>query len=172
MQRREFLAGGGLFAASAAWPVHAMAMAPAPLIVLFDGRAPEARRFAQVLRRQGAAAFDIEADMARLWYGALRRGSSQGRRVRIAGLASWADFVVARGCAMEAGFTLTHHAVHDLAGPSHKVIRSDRASVEATLAAAEAAWPEALASLMAGLPAPSARVRATRSGTLASWAIS
>lgn len=150
MQRRRFMASvGGLIAvgAGALHPALA-ATADAPEIAVFDGRFDDARRFAAALQRRGATAFDIKGDLARLWYGPLQAALVGGRRPRIAGLASWADFVVARGLAAEARLTLMHHAVHDLAAPD---------------------WPATLAALHGGAVAGPAAAR--RTGTLVSWTI-
>jgi len=149
MQRRQFImAAGGLIAAGALAP--AIAAADAPDIALYDGRNEDARRFAEALTRRGAAAFDIQGDLARLWYGPLKPAFAAGRRPRIVGLATWADFVVARGLAREAGLTLVRHEFHDRARPD---------------------WPKQLAALAGGALPPSA-APAGRSGVLVSWVIS
>ena len=154
MRRRRFLAAagaaaGGLVLAGAGGLEAALAAPSAtPYIVLFDGRAPDARRFAEALRRGGAAAFDIRGDLARLWYGPLQQAFAGGRRPRIAGLASWADFVVAKGLAAESRLTLARHAVHDLAA---------------------ADWQRTLAALAGN--AVQARGDGRSSGTLVSWLI-
>lgn len=155
MLRRQFLAAtgaaaGGLAIAGASGLHAALAASTAtPDIVLFDGRAPDARRFAEALQRRGASAFDIQGDLARLWYGPLRQAFSGGRRPRITGLATWADFVVAKGLAAEARLTLARHTVHDLAAPD---------------------WPGVLAAL-SGNAAPARPGAVRSSGTLVSWLI-
>ena len=117
MQRRQFIVAAGGLAAAGAGLLGPAAAAPAdtPDIALFDGRFDDARRFGETQRRRGAAAFDIQADLARLWYGPLKTAVAGGRRPRIAGLATWADFVVAKGLARESGLRLTAHALHDRA---------------------------------------------------------
>jgi len=118
MQRRQFMAAAGGLIAVGAGAIHPALAAPAdaPEIALFDGRFEEARRFAGMLRARGATAFDIKGDLARLWYGPLRGALASERRPTIAGLATWADFVVARGLAAEGRLTLVHHAVHARGG--------------------------------------------------------
>jgi hypothetical protein len=152
MQRRQFIvAAGGLIAAGAGALGPAVAApADAPDIALYDGRFEDVRWFGEALRRRGAAAFDTRADLARLWYGPLQRAFDGGRRPRIAGLATWADFVVARGLAREARLTLVRHELHDRARPD---------------------WPRTLAALSGGA-LPDSTVPAQRSGMLVSWVIS
>lgn len=151
MQRRQFMAAAGGLIAVGAGALHPALAAPAdaPDIVLYDGRFEDARRFAEALRRRGAAAFDIQGDLARLWYGPLKPAFGDGRRPRIAGLATWADFVVARGLAREARLTLVRHDLHDRAAPD---------------------WPRSLAALAGGAVPPPGP--AQRSGMLVSWLIS
>ena len=152
MQRRQFMAAAGGLIAVGAGALHpALAMpAPAPDIALYDGRCEDARRFADALQRRGAQAFDIQGDLARLWYGPLKPAFAAGRRPRVAGLATWADFVVARGLAREAGLTLVRHDLHDRAAPD---------------------WPKQLAALSGDVrSAPTAATG--KSGMLVSWLIS
>jgi hypothetical protein len=165
MRRRDVLAGA---AGLAVLPAMGWAAGSATRrIALYDSRWPEALRFAQTLQRCGALAFDIRGDLATLWYGPLRQAFEGGRSFRIVGLASWADLVVAQGLAAEAHLRLTRQAIHDLSGPSHRILRSDDPALAARLCAAGAAWPEVLA----GGQRPTSPQTSCRTGTLASWTI-
>ena len=103
MNRRQILAA----AAAAGVPVPALAAA-GPALAVFDERYAEARAFAAAQRRRGAVVIEAQADVGRLWYGPVRAALARGERPRIAGLTTYADFVVIRGCAAEARLRLSH----------------------------------------------------------------
>ena len=111
LRRREVLKGtAGLAAAQALLAAPASAAARAadapPDIAVFDARYPESRAFAEAMAARGAALFNVAGDVARLWYGPLARALAEGRRPRIAGLTTYSDLVVVRGCAAEARMRL------------------------------------------------------------------
>jgi hypothetical protein len=79
------------------------------IAVIYDERHPEARTFAENLRRHGAAPFPTRGDATGLWYGgALRQNAGA-----IAGLTSWSDFVIARSCGREFGLRVVFEQPHD-----------------------------------------------------------
>jgi len=83
--------------------------APPIVAVIYDERHRDAKVFAARLRRDGAVAFPAGGDSAGLWYGELatllrRHGG------RVAGLTSYADFVVARSCGREQALRLVFEA--------------------------------------------------------------
>jgi hypothetical protein len=175
IDRRELFGAAALAAApltlsAGAW---ARGTAAAPAVALYDARYDEAHRFAAALAGSGALELETGRDLASLWYGRLRRTALAWPGLRIAGLATCADFQVIAGCAAESRLKLVHHAVHDgRGGASHRVLRG---SLAAPLSAAGPAWPEALAAALAGAPppapAPASRSGEAYPGTLVSWMI-
>ncbi len=168
MRRRDFLIVTGALASPLAPAAAALAQgrAGAPDLVIYDARYDACRRFAGALAARGSTTAPAHTDVARLWYGPLRaRAAGAG----IAGLTTWADFQVIRGCAAEARLTLRHVAFHGSAG-AHRIERGDRRTLPA-LTAAGADWPEALAGLIGGAPARSSPAPQPnpRRGALVSW---
>ena len=144
---------------------------PAPGIVVFDARYDQARRFAAAFEKSGAVALEAGRDVASLWYGRLQKTMASHPGLRLAGLATDADFQVIRGCAAEARLDLVHHAIHDGRRALHHHVLRGPATAEA-LAAAGLGWPEALAARLGGATsAPNAAKGAHYPGTLVSWMI-
>jgi hypothetical protein len=171
IDRRELMlaagAAGAIAAPHAAW---AQTLRAAPAVALYDGRYQAARRFAAALTGSGALALETDRDVAQLWYGRLQRIVTGYPGLRIAGLATEADFQVIRGCAAEARLTLAHHAVHDgRPGFAHRTLRGP--DQDHLLAAAGSGWPEALASRLTGAAASPGRAGGTDPVTLVSWLI-
>jgi hypothetical protein len=76
------------------------------LTVIYDERFAEARAYAAAIRPLGAALFATRGDTGALWYGPV------GARIRrlggcVAGMTTYADFVLAKGCGRELGLRPT-----------------------------------------------------------------
>ncbi len=170
MRRRDLLVAAGSLAGPALLPSAGVARARSavPDLVMFDARYEAARRFAGALAASGSAVVETQIDLARLWYGGVRSSRVDRRRIRIAGLTTWSDFVVIQGCAAEERRRLQWVAFHDPAR-SHRVSRGD-GRLEATLTAAGGGWPEALATAIgaSGRSAPPRRADGERVA-LVSW---
>lgn len=148
IDRRDLmLAAGALAAPHGAW---ARGVSAAPAVALYDARYDEARRFAAALSRAGALQLETGRDVAVLWYGRLQHLAVAYPGLRLAGLATGADFLVIRGCAAEARLTVAHHAIHE-GGMHHRTIRGEDHA--AALSRAGVGWPEALAARLVGAPA-------------------
>jgi len=171
--RRELIAAAALVAPLALPSLAHASVESDPQIVLFDARYGEGRRFARELQRSGAIALETNRDTAALCYGALRKAVRAHPGLRIAGLATHADFQVIWGCAAEARLELTHHAIHNgRGGLSHRTLRGGRQAADLT--AAGVAWPEVLAASLAGFragPPPLPSTERSYPGTLVSWMI-
>ena len=170
MRRRDVLVAAGSIAAPAVLPCAGIARArpAAPDLVMFDARYEAARRFAGALAASGSAVVETQTDVARLWYGVVRSGWVANRRIRMAGLTTWSDFVVIQGCAAEERRRLQWVAFHNPA-QSHRVSRGDR-RLEAVLTAAGGGWPETLATAVGASGRSRSRRRAdSERVALVSW---
>jgi hypothetical protein len=97
--------------------------ATARLIVVQDGRYPSSRRHAEALARQAHLIIDAGEDVARLWYRGLAASAAR-TPLAFAGLTTWSDFVVLRGCAAEAGLRRSRHElVRDTGGNGCTLVR-------------------------------------------------
>ena len=79
-------------------------------IVVYDGRYPVCDRYARASGAPPRDLIDTRDDVARCWYGGLA-DAARRERVELAGLTTWADFVVLRGCAAEAGLRATDYEI-------------------------------------------------------------
>jgi hypothetical protein len=95
--------GATLGVAGAAWLARSSAHAAVGrLVVVQDGRFASSRRHADGLARRAHRTIDAREDLARLWYRELRLEATR-TPLAFAGLTTWSDYVVLRGCAAEAG---------------------------------------------------------------------
>jgi hypothetical protein len=96
--------------------------APA-LIVVQDGRYATSRRYAAARAPRALRVLEARADLARQWYGELRPLAAR-TPLQLAGLTSWSDFLVMRGCAVECGLrAATHELVRDGGGAGRTLVR-------------------------------------------------
>ncbi|MFZ1203159.1 MAG: twin-arginine translocation signal domain-containing protein [Candidatus Acidiferrales bacterium] len=119
---------------------------------LFDGRYSSCRTFANALAREGAAVFDVGADVALLWYGPLRDHFT-AHAGSVAGLTTQSDFVVSQSFGRERGLSLKYEGVHDSRG-SRAITHRLRGlmnvdGVGAALRHTDSQWSEKLASALA-----------------------
>ncbi|MFO1265598.1 MAG: hypothetical protein U1F67_01570, partial [Rubrivivax sp.] len=92
-------------------------------VVVQDGRYAASRRHAAALAPQSVRVLEAQADLARQWYGGLRAEVARAP-LRFAGLTTWADFLVMRGCAAECGLRrATHELVRDVDGTGRTLVR-------------------------------------------------
>jgi hypothetical protein len=95
----------------------------ATLIAVQDGRYVASRRYAAELAVRAPRTLEARADLARQWYGGLRAAAARGP-LRFAGLTTWADFLVMRGCAAECGLRQARHElVRDAGGRGCTLVR-------------------------------------------------
>jgi hypothetical protein len=142
------LLASGASAISSAAELHG----PRISAVLFDGRYSSCRAFANAQAREGAAAFDVGADVALLWYGPLRDHLAKNGG-SVAGLTTQSDFVVSKSFGRELRLSVKYEGVHDSRG-SRAIAHRLRSPVNvddlsATLRRADSSWGEALASALA-----------------------
>lgn len=158
MDRRKFLRDAGVLTVSAA-ALAASATAtsafepgrPPINAVLFDRRYSACREFAGALAREGAKAFDVQPDVAVLWYGPLRDHLA-ARGGCVAGLTTFADFAVSQSFGRDYQLSLRHEGAHDGRG-SNIVTHRLRAAeildgIAAALRTADSEWAEALAAAL------------------------
>jgi hypothetical protein len=124
VRRRDVLIAGGLAAPMMLSAGRGSAAAAAagkarPDIAVFDGRHEASRRWARQLEQTGVTVIDARRDVARLWYGPLKRVRGRGGRPVIAGLTTWADFQVLSGCAAEARLAVSHELTQG-SGPAER----------------------------------------------------
>jgi len=153
--RRGFigLAAGAPLAMGAlpAWGQRADAGA---LLILFDPTMAASARLADQVRKHGAAVLALSGDRIRF----MRDVVASRPRV-IAGMTSYADFLLLSGTAAESGFRLDSHAQHrNITCATHRCFGRWRRA-DGMLDASADAWPEAMAALMTGAP-PSPRTDA------------
>jgi hypothetical protein len=181
LDRRTFVKLG-LAAATTAGIASAEARATESLLVFFDGRYSDSRRFAESFASLGVERFDTASDMAQLWYSQLR-SQVQARPLRMTGLTAHSDLFVLERCAADARMKLRFEAFHDCRGAAtvtHWLNRGDDTSA-LVLTNAGTEWPAVLGHSIledAGLQRlPPLRlttggVRASdHPGTLVSWLI-
>jgi hypothetical protein len=72
------------------------------LVVVHDGGFESSRRHADGLALHAHRTIDAREDLARLWYRELRLEAARAP-LEFAGLTTWSDYVVLKGCAAEAG---------------------------------------------------------------------
>lgn len=159
LDRREFLKDASALTVSAALAASgasaastAAARGPRVSAVLFDGRYSSCRDFADALARQGAAAFDVRADVAAVWFGPLRdRLAECGGSV--AGLTAHSDLTVSRSCARELGLALCYEGAHDSRGSiatAHRLRgRANIGAIASALRHGDSDWSESLARAIA-----------------------
>lgn len=181
VDRRTFVKLG-IAAATAAGIPSADARPDEWLLVFFDGRYSDSRRFAGAFGSSRVERFDTACDVAYLWYSRLR-ARAQDHAVRLAGLTTHSDLFVLERCAADARMKLRFEAFHDCRGAStltHWLNRGDERSAVA-LSTGGADWPDVLAHSIledAGLQRHSPLRMATaveraadHPGTLVSWLI-
>jgi hypothetical protein len=183
LDRRTFVKLGLAAATTtAASIVSAEARAAESLLVFFDGRYSDSRRFAESFASSGVERFDTASDVAQLWYSRLR-SQAQTRPLRMTGLTAHSDLFVLERCAADARMKLRFEAFHDCRGAetvTHWLNQGDERSAFALVTAGND-WPAVLAHSVledAGLQRQSplrltttiARA-ADHPGTLVSWLI-
>jgi hypothetical protein len=95
----------------------------APLIVVQDAGYAASRQHAAALAPQATRVLEARADLARQWYGELRAAATR-TPLQFAGLTTWSDFVVMRGCAAECGLrTASHELLRDAGGAGRTLVR-------------------------------------------------
>jgi hypothetical protein len=93
------------------------------LVVVHDGRFESSRRHADGLARHAHRIIDAREDLARLWYRELRLEAAR-TPLAFAGLTTWSDYVVIRGCAAEAGLRESRHElIRDAGGRGCTLVR-------------------------------------------------
>jgi hypothetical protein len=160
LDRRTFLKDAGALTASAA-----LIASGAPGIgaasepngqrisaVLFDGRYPSSRAFADTLSRKGARAFNVQPDAATLWYGPLRDHLARCGGC-VAGLTTFSDAMLSQSFGRDLGLSLRYEGAHDSRG-SDVLMHQLRASagvdeIAGALRGADSDWAEALAGALA-----------------------
>jgi hypothetical protein len=123
VNRRDLLTGVAAVAGAAVLPRIELGVEPLRLAaVVVDRRYPELRQFHETL--QGSAARVIDAaDLCRHWYG----DNMVEAGMAIAGLTTWIDFIVMRGCARETGLPTTligDHASVSAEAIAHTCVQS------------------------------------------------
>jgi hypothetical protein len=132
--RRRML--GATFGLAGAWGIGALAArgdgaaiagvaaaTATTLIVVQDGRYAASRRHAEALAPRAARTLEARSDLARQWYGGLRAVAAR-TPLSFAGLTTWSDFLVMRGCAAECGLrAATHELVRDVDGTGRTLVR-------------------------------------------------
>lgn len=93
------------------------------LIVVQDSRHAASLRHAAALAPRAARLLDAREDLARLWYGGLRAHAERAP-LALAGMTSWSDFLVLRGCAAECGLrAATHELLRNVDGSGRTLVR-------------------------------------------------
>ncbi|MCC7410586.1 MAG: hypothetical protein IT495_02980 [Gammaproteobacteria bacterium] len=93
------------------------------LILVQDGRYAASRGYATARAPQALRVLEARADLARQWYGELRALAAR-TPLQFAGLTSWSDFLVMRGCAAECGLrAATHELVRAAGGTGCTLVR-------------------------------------------------
>lgn len=182
MDRRTFSKLSLATAATAGIPLVGAGLAQ-PLLVFFDPRYSDSRRFADSFTAMGGERINTASDIAYLWYSRLQARAEHGT-LPMAGLTTHSDLLVLERCAADAKLRLRFEAFHDCRGAStitHVVTQRCGHSTAATLAAADTDWAAALArSIMhdvgphrlSPLRLTTTAARATdHPGTLVSWLI-
>ena len=127
---------GATFGLAGAWGIGALAArgdgaaiagvaaaTATTLIVVQDGRYAASRRHAEALAPRAARTLEVRSDLARQWYGGLRAVAAR-TPLSFAGLTTWSDFLVMRGCAAECGLrAATHELVRDVDGTGRTLVR-------------------------------------------------
>ena len=201
MKRRDFLKNAGAAIVPAALPAALWGSSPsaatgeatrpadrlvvreqAPIAaVLYDERYADCRAFAAALERRGVKAFATNQDAVALWYGPLRvhLESSPGR---VAGLATYADFLSSIACGRElayairfeghhdarSGGMLTHHLVTWPDASGNSVGIADPRDISMSLAAGD--WATQLAEALWRIPEPAPASRMPESSKVAAHA--
>ncbi|HEX4002563.1 MAG TPA: twin-arginine translocation signal domain-containing protein [Candidatus Acidoferrales bacterium] len=159
LDRRTFLKDAGALAVSAALlapgasPIAFADASRGPRIAaaLFDGRYSSCREFANALARQGAAAFDVGADVALLWYGPLGDHLARSGGA-VAGLTTHSDFAVSQSFGRQLRLLSKYEGAHDSRGSctiTHRLRGlADADQVGAAPRLADSHWGEALASAL------------------------
>jgi hypothetical protein len=159
LDRRRFVA---LAAATPLVATHAQASSVARPILLFDPALAAAVQIGDAARARGADVRAIAGDRVR--YAAALLAA---RPARLAGITSYADFLLLSGAAEETGLRLTGSTRH--CDGVHRCSGAF-APARAMLYAAGDAWPAALADLLLGIGDGGAPVRVgSARASLVSW---
>ncbi len=94
--------------AAAARPDAATLPGAPRLVVVQDGRYAASRRHADELAPRAQLLVDARDDLARLWYRDLAASAAR-TPLMFAGLTTWSDYLVLKGCAAEAGLRAARH---------------------------------------------------------------
>jgi hypothetical protein len=180
LDRRTFVKLG--LAAATTASVASAKVGAGALLVFFDGRYSDSRRFAESFASSGVERFDTASDVAQLWYSRLS-SQAQNRPLRMTGLTAHSDLSVLERCAADARMKLRFEAFHDCRGAAtitHWLRNGDDTSA-LVLTNAGTDWPALLGHSIledAGLQRLSPLRLATggarasdHPGTLVSWLI-
>jgi hypothetical protein len=144
LSRRRFVVTSSLALATLALrPASSAPMggSPAPRVV-FDPNVDAAVRFASVARQHGSDCHPMTGDRYRFARGLLAMAD---RRDMIAGLCTYADFLVLTGTIQELHYRLVGHGTHGVQHHCH----GELTGCEGDLARQPASWPEVLATYIA-----------------------
>jgi hypothetical protein len=163
-------------AALVAAPAAAKAKAAARFdVVIFDSRHAESRRFAQVMTKTGATAYDVADDIGQIWFGPL---SGVDGKTRVCGLTAHSDFFVSTSLGQEKGLKLRYEGRHDARDPGPVAHDLSCATAATTISHSGRDWAGALANtLLRDDPARPRKAKATTrsarppkaAATLFSW---
>jgi hypothetical protein len=180
LDRRTFVKLG--LAAATTASIASAKVGAGALLVFFDGRYSDSRRFAESFASSGVERFDTASDVGQLWYSRLS-SQAQTRPLRMTGLTAHSDLFVLERCAADARMKLRFEAFHDCRGAAtitHWLNKGDERSALA-LTTAGNDWPAVLSHSIledVGLERSSplrlttTTVRASdHPGTLVSWLI-
>jgi hypothetical protein len=109
MTRRGVLSGAALIAAGTALPRLLRPRADRVGHVVVDARLDDSPVFAAGFAAARVHTVGAVDDLCNYWYTRLRREVLAGGG-DIAGLTTWMDYVVMRGCAAEIGYCRSHYA--------------------------------------------------------------
>ena len=146
-RRTELAASAALMAA----PAVAKAQGPPAVrfdAVVFDGRYVESRRFADVMRRAGAKAFDVaQDDIGVMWFGELGELVAKGE-ARVCGLTAHTDLFISQSLGRERGAKLAYEGRHDAREPGPVCHDAPCAVTAQALSASGRDWSRSLAEVM------------------------
>jgi hypothetical protein len=140
LRRRTFLAGSaGAVGLALLRPVRGFAAAPTTRII-FDPALEHAVHFGLAARDLGAVSRPLTADRYRFVQALLADAAPPA----LAGVSSFADFVMLTGALQDAGYRLSGHGIHRLATGVHEA-HGEFSACALALHRAQGAWPDVLA---------------------------
>jgi hypothetical protein len=151
MTRRGVLTGAAAIAGVTALPQFLSARAAAIRDVVVDERLAQSAQFARGVAASGVHAVDALDDLCNRWYTQLRK-KVLADAGHIAGLTTWMDYVVIRGCAAEIGYAGAFHAEHvplGAAGVAHAVTAYPDVLSSLTRLATPRSWAQVMGKALA-----------------------